>query len=169
LAGVVLTLVANAFLERRRARDTRWLETQRLKAQRATWLRDERQKAYGNLSIAGEEALWFIRTELPTLVGSTGLSRRADADSRWRDLQTDLRKAFNQVELFGTSDARAAAVHIWRAARNGVNDSRRAMDAAEPPLDAVLREQIKAIASELGTVGDRYLEACRKDLQGEDS
>jgi hypothetical protein len=47
------------------------------------------------------------------------------------------------------------------------DDIRRAMDATESPPDAELRDQIKAVASNLGTVGDRYLEACRKDLQGE--
>lgn len=166
LAGVVLTLLANTFLERRRSRDTRWLESVRFASQRATWLRDERQKAYGGLSIAGEEALQFIRTELPTLVGSSDTQRREDAEVRWRELRTELRKTYNQVELFGADEARAAAVHIWRTARNGVNDTLRALDAADPPATSDLHKKIKTVASDLGTVGDRYLEACRKDLQG---
>jgi len=165
LAGVVLTLLANAFLERRRARDTRWFESVRLASQRATWLRDERQKAYGGLSMAGEEALRFIRTELPTLVGSSDARRREDAEVRWRELHTELRKAYNQVELFGADEARATAVHIWRTARNGVNDTLRALDAADPPPVPDLHEKIRTVASNLGTGGDRYLEACRKDLQ----
>ena len=166
LAGVVLTLFANAFLERRRARDTRWLESVRFASQRATWLRDERQKAYGGLSIAGEEALRFIRTELPTLVGSGDARHREDAEVRWGELHTRLRKAYNQVELFGADEARGAAVHIWRTARNGVNDTLRALDAADPLPIPDLHEKIRTVASDLGTVGDRYLEACRKDLQG---
>ena len=166
LAGVVLTLFANAFLERRRARDTRWLESVRFASQRATWLRDERQKAYGGLSIAGEEALRFIRTELPTLVGSGDARQREDAEVRWGELHTRLRKAYNQVELFGADEARGAAVHIWRTARNGVNDTLRALDAADPLPIPDLHEKIRTVASDLGTVGDRYLEACRKDLQG---
>ncbi len=98
LAGVVFTLLANAFLERRRARDMRWLESLRFASQQATWLREERQKAYGSLSIAGEEALGFIRAELPTLAGSSDARRREDADARWGELRTELRKAYNQVE-----------------------------------------------------------------------
>jgi hypothetical protein len=166
LAGVVLTLFANAFLERRRADDTRWLESARLASQRATWLRDERQKAYGNLSIAGEDALRFIRTELPTLVGSSDARLREDAEVRWREFHTALRKAYNQVELFGADEARAAAVHIWRTARNGVNSTLQALDAADPASTSDLLKKIRTVASDLGTVGDRYLEACRKDLQG---
>lgn len=66
LAGVVLTLLTTAFLERRRARDARILETLRMTSERAKWLRDQRQKAYAALSTAGEEVLQFFRSELPT-------------------------------------------------------------------------------------------------------
>jgi hypothetical protein len=165
LAGVVLTLLANAFQERRRARDMRWIESLRFASQQATWLREERQKAYGGLSIAGEEALQFIRTELSTLVDSSDPRNRDDAETRWSELRTELRKAYNQVELFGAEETRAAALRIWRTARNGINDTLRALDANDPPPIPELQEKIKAVASELGTVGDRYLEACRKDLQ----
>jgi hypothetical protein len=115
--------------------------------------------------MAGEEALRFIRTELPTLVGSSDARRREDAEVRWRELHTELRRAYNQVELFGADEARATAVHIWRTARNGVNDTLRALDAADPPPVPDLHEKIMTVASNLGTGGDRYLEACRKDLQ----
>jgi hypothetical protein len=47
-----------------------------------------------------------------------------------------------------------------------VNDTLRALDTANPPPVSDLHEKIRAVASDLGTVGDRYLEACRKDLQG---
>lgn len=143
----------------------RWLESLRFASQQATWLREERQKAYGSLSIAGEEALRFMRADLPTLVESSDGRRRDDADARWGELRTELRKAYNQVELFGESEARAAAVRIWRTARNGVNDTLRALNSDNPPPASELYERIRAVASELGTVGDRYLEACRRDLQ----
>jgi len=170
LAGVVLTLLTNAFLERRRARDTRRLESLRFMSDRVTWLRDERQKAYAGLSIAGEEALQFIRSELPTFIGSSSVVRRDgadDADARWRELRTELRKAYNQVALFGADEARTAALGIWRTARNGGNDLLRALDDLDlqSPLD--LHEEIRTVASNLGTVGDRFLDACRKDLQGD--
>src|SRR5947209_11168201 len=35
------------------------------------------------------------------------------------------------------------------------------------PLPADLSEEIRTTASDLGTVGERFLEACRRDLQGE--
>jgi hypothetical protein len=136
-----------------------------LASQRASWLRDERQKAYGGLSIAGEEALRFIRIELPTLVGSSDARRREDAEIHWREIYTELRKAYNQVELFGADEARAAAAQGWRIARHVVNDTLRALDAADPPRASDLHEKIKTVASDLGSIGDRYLEACRKDLQ----
>jgi hypothetical protein len=82
LSGVVLTLVTNAYLEGRRARDARELESLHLASEHAKWLRDERQKAYAGLSLAAEEALQFIRSDMPTLIGpdSTGspLARTPD-------------------------------------------------------------------------------------------
>jgi hypothetical protein len=42
VSGVVLTLVANAYLERRRGQDARELESLRLETEHAKWLRDER-------------------------------------------------------------------------------------------------------------------------------
>ncbi len=50
LGGVILTLLANAYLERRRARDTRDLESMRFDSEHARWIRDERLKAYAGLS-----------------------------------------------------------------------------------------------------------------------
>jgi len=67
LAGVVLTLGVNALLEVRRATDARAMETLRLSAERANWIRDERVKPYAALSLAGEEVQQFVRSELPTL------------------------------------------------------------------------------------------------------
>jgi hypothetical protein len=84
LSGVVLTLVANAYLERHRARDTRELERMRLASEQGRWLRDERMKAYAGLSIVGEDALQFIRSELPMLIDPRGAGRREEAEGRWR-------------------------------------------------------------------------------------
>ena len=72
----------NAYLERRRAQDARELESLHLSSEHAKWLRDERLKAYLSLSIAGEEVLQFIRSELPVLVQPDGMNRRKDAETR---------------------------------------------------------------------------------------
>jgi hypothetical protein len=167
LGGVVLTLVANAYLERRRARDTRELESLRLASERDKWLRDERVRAYAGLSTAGEEVVQFIRSELPMLVDSTDAGQRDRAEARWSVLRTDLRKAYNQVALFGADDARAAALDLWRTARNVGNDFLRDLQANAACSDALpdLAEQIRSGASRVGTVGERFLEACRTDLQ----
>ena len=61
LAGVTLTLVANAHLEGRRARDTRELEALRLASEHAKWLRDQRVKAYADLSLARNGGNDFLR------------------------------------------------------------------------------------------------------------
>ncbi|MQS35119.1 hypothetical protein [Streptomyces katsurahamanus] len=168
LSGVVLTLLANASLERRKARDTRELESMRLDSEHSAWLREERTKAYASLSLAGEEVLQFIRSEMPLLIGSDGAARRADAEARWRELRTELRKAYNQVALFGADQARTAGLHMWRTARSGGNDFLRGLgpDGVAPSEQLDLSEQIRTIASDLGTADDRFLEACRKDLQG---
>ncbi|MFC9654101.1 MULTISPECIES: hypothetical protein [unclassified Streptomyces] len=168
LSGVVLTLVANAYLERRRARDTRELESMRLGAEHSTWLREERTKAYAGLSLAGEEVLQFIRSEMPLLIGSDGAARRADAEARWLDLRTELRKAYNQVALFGADETRTAGLRMWRTARNGGNDFLRDLgpDDVDPSDQLDLSEQIRTITSDLGRAGDQFLNACRKDLQG---
>jgi hypothetical protein len=168
LSGVILTLVVNAYLERRRAHDARELESLHLSSDHAKWLRDERLKAYLSLSIAGEEVLQFIRSELPVLVQPDGIIRRKGAETRWHELRTELRKTYNQVALFADEDVRAAALAVWRMARNGVNDFLRDLDST--PNIAVakddLNEQLRASASRLGTAGDRFLDASRKDLQG---
>jgi hypothetical protein len=78
-------------------------------------------------------------------------------------------KSYNQVALFGADDARAVGLRVWRTARNGGNDFLRDFD-AKPDVStaqAGLSEQTRAVASELGIAGDRFLEACRKDLQGD--
>ncbi|MEW2308961.1 hypothetical protein AB0918_10045 [Streptomyces sp. NPDC006864] len=167
LSGVVLTLLVNAYLERRRARDTRELESMRNDSEHSKWLREERTKAYAGLSLAGEEVLQFIRSEMPLLIGSDGTGRRADAEVRWRELRTELRKAYNQVALFGADQARTAALHMWRTARSGGNDFLRGLDPEEEASSGRLdlAEHIRTITSDLGTAGDQFLEACRKDLQ----
>ncbi|MGW6710833.1 hypothetical protein ACWGDE_38920 [Streptomyces sp. NPDC054956] len=167
LGGVVLTLLANGYLERRRARDTRELESLRVDSEHAKWLREERTKAYAGLSLAGEEALQFIRSEMSLLIGPEGAGRRTEVEARWRELRTGLRKAYNQVALFGADPARTAALQMWRTARNGGNDFLRDLDAGDEALSGPgeLSERIRAIASDLGTAGDRFLEACRVDLQ----
>jgi hypothetical protein len=167
LGGVVLTLASTTYLERRRARDSRESESRRLAAEHAAWLRDQRVKAYAGLSLAGEEVLQFIRNDLPTLVAPGGHQGAAAAETRWRELRTDLRKAYNQVELFGAEVARAGALLMWRTARNGGNDFLRQLTAGEPSggTGPDLLEQIRAVAAELGTVGDRFLQACRTSLQ----
>lgn len=80
LGGVVLTSVGNAFLERRRARDSRELGSLRSAAGHAAWLRDERLKAYAGLSLAGVEALQFIRSDLRLVLGPDAASQLADTE-----------------------------------------------------------------------------------------
>jgi len=163
LAGVLLTLLTNAFLERRRAHDARALESLRLASEHAKWLREERQHAYAVLSITGEEVLQFFRSELLSVAEQSDPRRRAEGGARWRELRTELRKAYNQVALFGGDEAREAALHVWRTARNGGNDFFDLLDAGGTSSAS---ERIKATASQLGTAGGRFLDACRKDLQG---
>ncbi len=168
LGGVVLTLSTNAYLERRRVRDTRELESLRVASEHATWLRDERLKAYAGLSMAGEEVQQFVRYELPKLIGPDRAGKRDDTEARWNELRIELRKAYNYVALFGAEDARAAALHLWRTARNGVSDILRDLDAdpGSSGLRTGLSEQTGAVAARLGSAGNSFLEACRKDLQG---
>ena len=168
LSGVVLTLAANGYLEVRRAREARKLESLHIASDDAKWLRDERVRSYAGLSLAAEEVLQFIRAEMPMLIGSQGAGRRQETEARWVALRTELRKAYNQVALFGAAESRAAALQVWRTARNGGNDYLRDLacssdhSAGQPELS----EQIKDVASRLGTVGDHFLETCRADLQG---
>src|SRR5271165_4738964 len=167
LAGVTLTLVANAHLEGRRARDTRELESLRLASEQAKWLRDQRVKAYADLSLAGEEVLQFIRSQMPMLTGPESAARRDVTEVRWIELRTELRKAYNQIALFGADDARAAALRLWRTARNGGNDFLRQLgaDAGATTDLPDPSEKLKDLASSLGTLGDRFLEVCRGELQ----
>ncbi|PRY45141.1 hypothetical protein [Umezawaea tangerina] len=160
LCGVALTLATNAYLDRRKARDAHRLEALKVAADHSKWLRDERVKAYAGLSLAGEEVLQFLRAEVPELLGSGGAGQ-ATADARWRELRTALRKAYNQVSLFGAEGPRTTALEIWRAARDGGNALLR--DAAAGSDDLGVRT--KEVTSRLGTTGDRFLDACREDVQ----
>src|SRR5262245_22551878 len=87
LAGVVLTLLANAFLERRRARDSHELETHRVTSERTKWLREERHKAYSGMSIAGEEVLQWMRNTLLEVAASGDETAREQAAVQWKLLR----------------------------------------------------------------------------------
>ena len=167
LSGVVLTLATNAYLERRRLRDARELESLRLESEQAKWLRDERVKAYAGLSMAGEEVLHFIRVELPTLTEPGRTDERAGVEARWRELRAELRKAYDQVALFGTDGTRDAGLRVWRTARNGGNDFLGALSSTPEtePARRELAEQLRETESRLGSAGEAFLDACRQDLQ----
>jgi hypothetical protein len=162
LGGVVLTLVANALLDRRRANDAYRLESLRLTADHSKWLRDERMKAYAAFSLAGEEVLQFLRTDLPVLL--TDRTRHDATSARWRELRTDLRKAYNQVLLLGAEEPKTIGLREWRLARDSGNDLIRDVTEGDVTPDD-LAARIKEIGSRLGTEGDNFLKACRADLQ----
>jgi hypothetical protein len=63
--------------------ETREQESRRLATENNKWLRDQRVKAYADLSIAGEETLQFIRSELPNLIGMADPERLQAAENRW--------------------------------------------------------------------------------------
>jgi hypothetical protein len=167
LGGVLLTLASTAYNERRRAQDARELESMRLASEQAVWLREQRVRAYAGLSSAGEDALQFIRWELPTVIQPGRGRDGQQTESRWNELRTALRMGYNQVALFGGESARAAGLQLWRTARSGGNDFLRALDPGvlTDAARAGLSERLRTVASELGTAGDRFLDTCRADLQ----
>ncbi|MGH3877410.1 MAG: hypothetical protein ACRDSK_10300 [Actinophytocola sp.] len=169
LSGVVLTLFANALLERRRAREAHRLESLRLTAEHRKWLRDERTKAYASFSLAGEEVLQFLRADLPALLGEGGAHASAAAQARWGNLRTEFRKAYNQVQLLGAEQARTAALEFWRTGRDAGNDVLgdivSAPDVAGNRTE--LTERLEGARNRLGAQGNRFLDACREDLQGQ--
>jgi hypothetical protein len=171
LGGVVLTLAASAQLENRRAREARALEALRLTSEDSRWLRDRRVEAYAGLSLAAEEGFQFMRTQMPVLTVPDGDRRLDEISARWAELLTGLRKAYNQVALFGAADARTAAQQIWRTARDGGNDYLRDLDARpDRPADLpALSDQIWTAASLLSTAAVQFLETCRTDLQGHEA
>ncbi|MBE8519839.1 hypothetical protein ILP97_20465 [Amycolatopsis sp. H6(2020)] len=117
LGGVVLTLLTTTFVEGRKLKATQHAEAQKRAADHANWLRDERVKAYAGLSTASEEAFQLVRSEFVKLRPET----REEIETRWRERRTELRKAHNQVALFGTEEPRKRGKELWKAARNGVN------------------------------------------------
>jgi hypothetical protein len=167
LTGVLLTLVVNAYLERRRAQDTRDVETLRLASEQAKWLRDERVTTYATFSLAGEQVLQFIRSEFPSLMATSDDRQRMATEEHWRDLRTELRKAYNRVLLLGTDEARDAGRQVWSTAWHSGNDLLRDLGAeiTDATAQRDLTDRINAATSQLGTVGDRFLDACSKDLQ----
>ncbi|MEV7892363.1 hypothetical protein ACWD3I_43775 [Streptomyces sp. NPDC002817] len=165
LSGAVLTFLANSYLERRRGRDARELEAMRRAAEHAHWLRDERLNAYAQLSIAGEEALQFIRSELPLLATPSAREQRAAAESRWRELRTAFRKAYNRVALFATDEVRTAAHQMWLAGWHGGNDYLRDLADAEQVTESVdWAARAHDVAMQMGKAGDAFLERCRQEI-----
>ena len=165
LAGVVLTLLVNAFLERSRARDALALEMERAKSQHASWIREERRKAYGHLASTGEEFLQFIRNELvPLAEGPVTEQRLSQVDGEWRALRTQMRLAYNEVLLVGVPEVRDVAKIMWRTARDGINDALRLLTTDLSSVDEFSARVAEAVRG-LCSLGDPYMEACRKDLQ----
>ena len=67
----------------------------------------------------------------------------------------------------GTDRARDAGRRVWQIAWAGGNDLLRDLDAeiADTAAQLDLTQKINAVPSQLGTVGDRFLDACSKDLR----
>jgi hypothetical protein len=158
LGGVVLTLLTNTFVEGRKLKATQSAEAQKRAADHANWLRDERVKAYAGLSTASEEAFQLVRSEFSKLPAD-----REQIETRWRERRTELRKAHNQVALFGTEEPRKRGKELWKAARNGVNAVFAELDAG---AEEVRRESLDQVLTGISDAGDRFLEACRADVQG---
>jgi hypothetical protein len=158
LGGVVLTLLTNTFVEGRKLKATQRAEAQKRAADHANWLRDERVKAYAGLSTASEEAFQLVRSEFIKLPAG-----REQIETRWRERRTELRKAHNQVALFGTEEPRTRGKELWKAARNGVNAVFAELDAG---AEEVRRESLDQVLTGISDAGDRFLEACRADVQG---
>ncbi len=163
LAGVALTFVSSAYLERRRAREARQQEASRVAAERAKWLREQRQRVYTALATAGEEALQFVRSELPGIAETGDREQLTAVRGRWNGHLKELRKAYNEVQIVGNADARRTAVPMWRAARDGGNDL---LDALEDQAQASAHDdRIRNVVATMGKAGGEFLEACRQDLQ----
>ncbi|MEV7038685.1 hypothetical protein [Amycolatopsis sp. NPDC051061] len=158
LGGVVLTMLTTTLVEGRKLKATRRAEAQKRAAEHANWLRDERVKAYAGMSNAGEEAFQLIRSEFVQLP-----KNRDEIEARWRERRNDLRKAHNQVALFGTEEPRRRGKELWKTARNGVNDVLAELDSGET---AVQRASLNRVLTGISEAGDRFLEACRADVQG---
>lgn len=158
LGGVVLTLLTTTLVEGRKLKATQRAEARKRVADHADWLRDERVKAYAGLSNAGEEAFQLIRSEFFKLPVN-----RADVEARWRERRNELRKAHNQVALFGTEEPRRRGKDLWKVARNGVNDIFAELDSGET---TVRRASLDRVLTGISEAGDRFLEACRADVQG---
>ncbi|MEQ0558355.1 hypothetical protein ABJI51_04675 [Amycolatopsis sp. NEAU-NG30] len=158
LGGVVLTLLTNTFVESRKLKATERAEARKRAADHAGWLRDERVKAYAALSAASEEAFQLVRSEFVKLP-----EHRDEIEARWRERRSELRKAHNQVALFGTEEPRRRGKELWKAARNGVNDVFAELDGGQ---QAVRRESLDRVLTGLSDAGERFLEACRADIQG---
>ncbi|MEV4056490.1 hypothetical protein AB0J55_35245 [Amycolatopsis sp. NPDC049688] len=158
LGGVVLTLLTNTFVEGRKLKATQRAEAQKRAADHANWLRDERVKAYAGLSTASEEAFQLVRAEFIKLPED-----RKAIEARWRERRTELRKAHNQVALFGTEEPRQRGKELWKAARNGANAVFAELDAG---ASEVRRESLDELLTGISDAGDRFLEACRADVQG---
>ncbi|VVJ19816.1 Uncharacterised protein [Amycolatopsis camponoti] len=159
LGGVVLTLLTTTLVEGRKLKATRHAEAQKRAADHANWLRDERVKAYAGMSNAGEEAFQLIRSEFATLRPEN----RDEVEARWRERRNELRKAHNQVALFGTDEPRRRGKDLWKVARNGVNAILAELDSGET---AVRRASLDHVLTGISESGDRFLEACRADVQG---
>jgi hypothetical protein len=124
--------------ETRRAREAREMESLQVASEDARWLRDARVEAYAGFSVAAEEVLQFMRTEMPALTGPDGGRRRDEINVRWIELRTEFRKAYNQVAFQPAL-----------------------------PICPLCQSRSENAVSQLGTAGENFLETCRASLHGD--
>jgi hypothetical protein len=163
LAGVFLTLITNSYLDHRRSKDTRSLEILRLDSEHNKWLMDQRMHSYSDYLLVGEDVFHFFQSELPRIT-QADTQQRNKAEMRWRDLSIQLRKAYNEVLLFGSEETRPLARKLWRTAWHEGNDFFRDLADETIPREDLLKRMLD-IANDSGDSGNRLIELFRREFQ----
>ncbi|MCH5677915.1 hypothetical protein [Streptomyces gilvus] len=130
LAGVVITLIVSEIRERRRAREERQRERDRVIEDRWKWLRQERRQAYAALVSLGFQAAATL------LEAASRLHDRKDPDgalelwSRLDELEDAIYAKVADVQLVGSEAVLTKAYALRRSARRTASLLSQSVDAA---------------------------------------
>ncbi|MGV9243586.1 hypothetical protein [Streptomyces sp. NPDC003710] len=135
LFGVAITLVASEIREKRRSREERQRERDRIAEERWKWLRQERRQAYAALVSLG------FQLAATLLEAASRLHDRDDPDgalelwSRLDELQDAIHAQVADVQLVGSEAVLTTAHALRRSARHTASLLSQSIDAAKKNAD----------------------------------
>lgn len=166
LSGVAITGTLAEFRERRRAREDRQRELDRLTEERLKWLRTERRQSYAAFLDIGYQAANMLIEVASRILDGENLEGAAELMVPLDALRDAIRVRVADIELVGSPDVVSAALDVRRAFRRAPNIAATAIaqlsttDADREGLSAALSSKVR----EMYTVVQNFVDSAQADL-----